>query len=200
MASTARDIVNAYGIQFALAQKIVAVSDALGLHDPAMLTNVIAFESQGFNPAITNPTGPGATGLIQFIPRVARELGTTTAKLREMSAIEQMDVVQRYFEIDRVRRGCERPERCSGARRPLETQLDVFMAVFFPPAIGEGLRFPFPARVTKANRGASGQISIKTPADYERLAFRNLGSKRLIPTPMPRKPSLEDPRILPRLS
>lgn len=39
----------------------------------------------------------GATGLIQFMPATARELGTSTEELLQMSPIEQMDYVEKYF-------------------------------------------------------------------------------------------------------
>lgn len=39
----------------------------------------------------------GATGLIQFMPATAQGMGTTTAALAAMSAVQQLDYVQRYF-------------------------------------------------------------------------------------------------------
>ena len=38
-----------------------------------------------------------ATGLFQFIPKVAKELGTTTSKIKEMSAKEQGDLYAQYL-------------------------------------------------------------------------------------------------------
>ena len=39
----------------------------------------------------------GAVGLIQFMPDTAKLLGTTTAKLRAMSAVEQLDYVEKHL-------------------------------------------------------------------------------------------------------
>lgn len=63
--------------------------------DPNKILNVMAFES-GLNPAKKNPNG-SASGLIQFTDKTAEALGTTTAKLRGMNAIEQLVYVEKYF-------------------------------------------------------------------------------------------------------
>lgn len=152
MAASASDIVNAYRIPGALARKIVSVSEALGFPDPAMLANVINFESNNFDPQAVNALS-GATGLIQFMPRTAGELGTTTAALRSMSAVEQMDYVQRYFQLPRIRK-----------HGPLRTQTDVYMAVFYPDAIGKGDGYRFSPQVQAMNPG------ITTAGSYARYA------------------------------
>lgn len=73
------------------------VANALDM-DPNWLMSIMAWETGNtFNPAERNPGG-SATGLIQFIESTARGLGTTTAKLARMTAVEQLDYVQRYFE------------------------------------------------------------------------------------------------------
>jgi hypothetical protein len=56
---------------------------------------VMSFES-GFDPARVNSTS-GATGLIQFLPSTAQALGTSTAQLAAMTAVEQLDWVEKYF-------------------------------------------------------------------------------------------------------
>jgi soluble lytic murein transglycosylase-like protein len=48
-------------------------------------------------PDIDNPT-TGATGLIQFMPETAKNLGTTTSALKKMSRAEQMKYVEKYFD------------------------------------------------------------------------------------------------------
>ena len=144
MAASASDIVAVYGNQYldhGLATKIVSVANQLGMPDPAMLANVINFESNGFNPQAVNPYS-GATGLIQFMPTTASELGTSTGALRGMSAIRQMDYVKSYFQLPRVTQ-----------YGPLNTQLDVYMAVFYPKAIGKGPAYVFPPNVQVNNPG-----------------------------------------------
>lgn len=87
------------------------------------LMSIIAFESAyTFSPSIRNAAGSGATGLIQFMPRTARDLGTTTDKLAAMSPEDQLNYVYLYF----------RPYR--GRIKSIE---DAYMAVLWPRAIGE---------------------------------------------------------------
>lgn len=62
------------------------------------LMSCIAFESgETFKPNIKNMAGSGATGLIQIMPSTAKGLKTTTELLSKMSAVEQLDYVEKYF-------------------------------------------------------------------------------------------------------
>lgn len=62
------------------------------------LLAVMNIETGGtMSPSIQNPNG-GATGLIQFMPRTARGLGTTTDALKRMSRSEQMRYVEKYLD------------------------------------------------------------------------------------------------------
>lgn len=73
--------------------------------NPDHILNAMAVETSGtFNPAIKNPTS-SASGLIQFMAQTARELGTTTEKLRAMTATQQLDYVFRYFDSRGAREG-----------------------------------------------------------------------------------------------
>jgi len=64
--------------------------------DPTDLAAIISFES-GFNPRARNPTS-NATGLIQWIPPTAAALYRLTVdQIASMSAVEQLNLVQRYF-------------------------------------------------------------------------------------------------------
>jgi len=77
--------------------KVIAICGRLGC-DPSHLTSSIAFETgESFAPDKINRVS-GATGLIQFMPSTARSLGTTTAALAQMSAADQLDYVERYFQ------------------------------------------------------------------------------------------------------
>ena len=83
----------------------------------------IAFETgESFDPAQRNLAGSGATGLIQFMPTTAAGLGTTTAALAAMTAVRQLDYVERYFE-------------------PYADQIaslsDMYMAILMPRYVGE---------------------------------------------------------------
>jgi len=58
----------------------------------------IAWESgETFSPYVKNMAGSGATGLIQFMPATAKGLKTTTEILARLSAVEQLDYVEKYF-------------------------------------------------------------------------------------------------------
>lgn len=59
------------------------------------LYKVIQGES-GFNPRAQNASG--ATGLFQFMPATARELGTSIERIKEMSPREQVELYDRYLE------------------------------------------------------------------------------------------------------
>jgi peptidoglycan hydrolase-like protein with peptidoglycan-binding domain len=63
---------------------------------PEYLLAAMSFETGGkFNPAIQNFIG--ATGLIQFLKATAKGLGTTTDKLKAMTAVEQLVFVEKYL-------------------------------------------------------------------------------------------------------
>lgn len=77
--------------------KVITIAKNLSLQ-PNWLMAVMAFETgYTFSPAATNQAGSGATGLIQFMPDTARGLGTTTERLAGMSAVEQLDWVEKYY-------------------------------------------------------------------------------------------------------
>jgi AraC-like DNA-binding protein len=60
----------------------------------ADLMGIMKHES-GLNPHAVNPY-TGATGLIQFMPTTAKRLGTSVQELRNMSAIEQLNYVEKF--------------------------------------------------------------------------------------------------------
>lgn len=80
---------------------------------------VMWFESK-LNPQAVNPIS-GATGLIQFMPSTARSLGTTTDVLKRMSNIQQLDYVLAYLRPYKGR---------------MKRWIDVYLAVFYPKAMG----------------------------------------------------------------
>src|ERR1043165_2897738 len=99
--------------------KLKALSAARGIN-PDHLLNLMALETAGsFNPAVTNPFG--YTGLIQFGKSAARDLGTSTAALRGMSATAQLDYVFRYLD--------QHAHDSAGHRVALDTQAKLYRAV-----------------------------------------------------------------------
>lgn len=152
----ADQIQKAYGIDQALARGLSQVARSVGAH-PFDLANLVNFESR-FDPSARGPSDVGATGLIQFTPRTARDLGTTTDVLRRMTAEAQLPYVRKY--LDRVRNGA-----------PLDTPHKLCMAVFYPVAMAWTSDQEFPEDVVRKNTYEVGDgtvVSIRTPADYVR--------------------------------
>lgn len=75
--------------------KVKQVAAAVGFPVIDLLACMNLESNRTFDPAITNNLG--FTGLIQFGVPAASQLGTTTAELRQMSRVRQMDYVQAYF-------------------------------------------------------------------------------------------------------
>ncbi|MFK8014795.1 MAG: LysM peptidoglycan-binding domain-containing protein [Gammaproteobacteria bacterium] len=81
----------------AFISEVEAMAERLGTR-PEYLMAVMSFETGGtFSSSVVNNVS-GATGLIQFIPPTARGLGTSTAELARMTPVEQLAVVEQYFE------------------------------------------------------------------------------------------------------
>jgi hypothetical protein len=74
--------------------KLEQVASRLGTKVEWLL-NVMMMEST-LNPHKKNPKST-ATGLIQFMAKTARALGTSTEALRGMTAVQQLDWVEKYF-------------------------------------------------------------------------------------------------------
>jgi hypothetical protein len=103
-------------------QKVIEIAGRLRMN-PTHLMAVMSFETGGsFSPSKQN-TASGATGLIQFMPNTAHDLGTTTAALTRMSPIQQLDYVERFL----------KPK--AGLMYTVE---DAYMAVLWPAAVGKG--------------------------------------------------------------
>ena len=75
--------------------KVIDISKKIKCN-PNDLMAVMNLESRGFKLTAVNPIS-GATGLIQFMPDTAKALGTTTEKLAKMSAMEQLEYVDKYL-------------------------------------------------------------------------------------------------------
>lgn len=93
--------------------------------------NVIAFDlarlmysESRLNPAAVNPYS-NATGLIQFMPATADSLGTTVAKLRNMTVQQQLVYVKKYFHSPGL----------SG--KTYNGLGDLYLGIFYPVAVGK---------------------------------------------------------------
>jgi hypothetical protein len=109
--------------------------------NPSDLMACMAFETgRTFSPAARNP-GSSATGLIQFMRETARSLGTTTEELAAMTAEEQLDKVYDYLKPFTGRLG---------------SLADCYMAILWPPAVGQPDDFAVFANATEAYRKNKG--------------------------------------------
>jgi len=127
-------------VSAAFKAKVIAISSGLGC-DPNYLMAAMAFETgASFSPSIRNPRS-GATGLIQFLRSTAIGLGTTVEDLARMTAVDQLDYVQKYLNPFR------------GRMRSLS---DVYMAILFPAAVGKPdsfVLFAAPSTAYQQNAG-----------------------------------------------
>lgn len=78
------------------------------------LLGVMQSESS-LNPQAVNEK-TGATGLIQFMPAIAKSLGTTTAQLKNMSAVAQLDYVEKYLQQTKRQAGFGQMEPLTGGQ------------------------------------------------------------------------------------
>lgn len=99
--------------------KLKEVCDFLQIQENWLLL-VMYKESKISAKAINKTTG--ASGLIQFMPKTATGLGTSVEAIRQMTATEQLEYVQKYL------------EKWKGKMR---SSVDVYMSVFYPVAVGK---------------------------------------------------------------
>lgn len=130
----------AYRVAFVA--KVREVATRLGIN-PNWLMAIIHWESAGtFSPSITN--GIGATGLIQFMPATAQGLGTTTAALRAMTAVQQLEYVYKYY---------------APYKAKIKGYVDMYLATLFPLALGQSADF-----VLQSSRISASAIASANPA------------------------------------
>ena len=102
-------------------EKVIEICINLKIN-PDFLMSCMAFETgETFSASIKNPVA-SAIGLIQFLETTAAGLGTTTSKLANMSEVEQLEYVEKYF---------------MPYAGKIETIEDIYMAIIYPKAIGK---------------------------------------------------------------
>lgn len=119
------------------------------------LRALINFESR-WDPSIRNPF-THATGLIQFMPKTARELGYT----------DENDLLSQNPTIEKQLRGPV--YKYLSRYKPFTDEQSLYMSVFYPAARYWPMSKSFSPDVLKVNPG------IKTPFDYINLVRRNAG-------------------------
>jgi len=101
------------------AEKFARICKSLGVEE-AHLKEIIRHESK-FDCRAVNRIG--AVGLIQWIPKTARSLGTSPSELLQMTPVQQLDYVEKYLKPYAGR---------------LNRPVDLALAILYPARIGEG--------------------------------------------------------------
>lgn len=109
---------------------------------PSWLMSVMDTES-GFNSAVKNFKGSGATGLIQFMPSTAKELNTSTSELQKMTPVYQMDFVYKYLAKKRPSNG-------------YNSLADFYLSVLYPRAVNRKMSYVLFRKGTRAYTQNSG--------------------------------------------
>ena len=123
------DLIWGRKVDCAFRKKVVQIAKNIGLPQEKYeganwLMAVMALETQKtFNPSKQNRFG--YTGLIQLGEDAASRLGTTTSALKRMSAVNQLDYVEKYFSLKEF-------------NGKLNTLTDLYLAVLYPTACGHG--------------------------------------------------------------
>lgn len=99
-------------------KKLREVCSVIGVNPEHM--KVVMNAESGINPRAINSES-GATGLIQFMPDTARALGTSVEELRQMSGVDQLEFVEKYFRHHAGK---------------INSPEDLYMATFFPIGLG----------------------------------------------------------------
>lgn len=116
--------------------KVVKIADELGV-DPSHLMAIMHFES-GLRADIQNKNTK-ATGLIQFMPSTAKNLGTTIDDLKAMTPEAQLDYVRKYF---------------LPSKGKLKDIDDLYMKVLWPAAMGKSADYILWTKEDKKTGGA----------------------------------------------
>lgn len=99
--------------------EVVRISNLLAISPEWLM--IVMYAESGINETAVNKTS-GATGLIQFMPKTAIGLGTTVAKLRMMTNVQQLYYVYKYF---------------APYAGKIASVTDLYKIVFFPAMIGK---------------------------------------------------------------
>lgn len=144
-------------------EAIRELEDKIGTERNA-LYRIIKHES-GFNPAIQNPY-TNATGLIQFIPSTANGLGTSIDILKNMTGLEQLVYVEKFY------------KPFFGRARTIG---DLYLATFLPAAVGKPDNFVIGIRGATTKVFGLNQNSLyvqNTVFDWDSKGYYTVGDIR----------------------
>jgi hypothetical protein len=129
--------------------KLIKIAALLGF-DPNWLMAVMWSESR-LNHRAVNPNG-NATGLIQFMPSTAKDLGTSVEALKAMSNVQQLDYVYKYFK---------------GLKNKAKSFTDLYMYTFFPVALNKPDDFVLQTKNLSARRIALANPGFDLNKDFQ---------------------------------
>ncbi len=112
---------------------------------------IVMWKESKINPKSINKKG-GASGLIQFMPRTAKGLGTNIDAIRHMSAVEQLDYVYKYFKPYVGK---------------MKSAQDLYLATFFPAAMGKEDDFILHSNDLSAETIASSNPAVDLDKDNQ---------------------------------
>lgn len=141
-------------------EKVYNISQELDI-EANWLMFVMWFESK-LNPQAINPVS-NATGLIQFMPSTAKGLNTTISKLKSMSNVEQLDYVLKYLKPYKGK---------------MKTWVDVYLAVFYPKAMGKPHFVITPDIIAKQNKIFDLNKDLDITVDEIKKALQNTIPKK----------------------
>lgn len=107
--------------RFQFVAKVKEVSSRLGIN-PNWLMAIMNWESARTFSASVRNSYTNATGLIQFMPATAIDLGTTVDRLAAMSEVEQLEWVYKYY---------------ARYKSKLKSYTDLYLTTFYPVAVGK---------------------------------------------------------------
>ncbi len=112
---------------------------------------IVMWKESKINPKAINKNG-GASGLIQFMPKTAKGLGTSIDNIRDMSAVEQLDYVYKYFKpyVGKIK-----------------SAQDLYLATFFPIAMGKEEDFILQSKDLSAEDVADNNKVIDLNKDHQ---------------------------------
>ena len=132
---------------------------------PAIWLMQLFHQESSVNSAAVNSI-TGATGLIQFMPSLLRDVyKLTPEEVKRMSATDQLDMVKRYL---------------MPYKNSIDKYIDLYLAVFFPAAIGKPNTYTLEtknisrATIARANPGYAKGKNFITVGDIETSIFQNI--------------------------
>ena len=142
---------------------------------------VISYETDGtFSPSQTNiGQKSSAVGLIQFLSRTAKNLGTTTEALAAMSPEQQLDYVAKYL---------------APYKGKIGNLQDLYMAILSPASIGKsGNAVVFSKEKNPAEYAANAPLDVDkkgtiTVSDALNAVMRKTGGTATAQAPLPAQP------------